>query len=375
MISESLKSLRPTWYEIDVDAIKKNVIELRRLVGDDVSIFACMKRNGYGCGVVASSRACIEAGAHGIAVGNADDAVAVRKDGLSCPILVYPGSLASSASEFLEMDLIPTISTVDDAVAWDAALSKRHGVFLKVDVGLLRAGTMFNKTSEFFERVKSLKNLNAIGLYSHFFSYGAKKTTEHYMWQFNAFELACNQARLAGLNLKTIMVSSTNAIVDFSKMDLSAVDPGRVIFGLDSSNGARGGHFRPALKSFKTRIATFKPVVDFDVSGYTPPFPIKDGMVIGILPLGWGDGIPRDISDEAQVLVRGCRVPIIKPLHLEHLRVDLTNVPEVDLGDEVVLVGRQGEEEITLSELSKWWGIDEATFHGTMRDHILRVYI
>jgi alanine racemase len=98
-------------------------------------------------------------------------------------------------------------------------------------------------------------------------------------------------------------------------------------------------------------------------------------MVIGVLPIGWGDGLPRRLPDNAVALIHGRRVPLLNPIHLEHLRIDLTDVPEACAGDEVVLIGRQGSAEISLEEVSHAWNVDLATFHGQLRDHVARRYL
>jgi alanine racemase len=374
MTQDPSRGLRPTWYEIDIGAIAHNVRELRRLLGPGVSLYACMKRNAYGCGIAPVSRACLDAGADGIAVGNGDDAAIIRSAGIEGRILVYPGCLPGSAKDVERLDLMPTISTAEEAVAWDAALTRPRDVFLKVDVGLFRAGAMSGDCDSLFREIKRSRNLHPVGLYSHFFSYGADHSRAHYEWQFKRFAEARAAMARVGLEVPINMVSSTNAVLDFPDMDLTGVDPGRLLFGLNATGSARAGSFRPALSAFKTRLATLKRVGNLPLDGYKPPIAIRDDMVIGVLPLGWGDGLPRRISDEARVLVRGRRVPLLNPLHLEHSRVDLTEVPDAELGDEVVIIGRQGSAEISLSECARWWGIDEPTFHGTMRDHVSRVY-
>lgn len=373
---ETSQTLRPTWFEIDLGAIRHNFRELRRLVGPAVAIYACMKRNAYGCGIVPVSKACLEEGAAGIAVGSANDAVAMRIGGIHASILVYPACLADAAPLFERHDLIPTISTEDDAQAWNAALTKPREVFLKVDVGLFRAGTMFNQADRFFSAVKTMSKLKPIGIYSHFFSYGADQSPQNYHWQFRNFEEVIARAKKAGMGGLLYMVSSTNAVLDFPQMDLAGVDPGRLLFGLGASaTGARSGTFRPALSAFKSRVVTLKSTGPLRLSEYRPPFPVRDNMKIGVLPLGWGDGLPRKVGSAAAVLVRGRRAPLLDPIHLEHSRIDLTEIVDAAVGDEVVIVGRQGAAEITLREVVENWGIDEATFHGGMRDHITRIYV
>lgn len=368
--------LRPTWYEIDLGAVRHNVRELRRLVGPRVAIYACLKRNAYGCGAVPVAKACVEAGADGLAAGNIDDAVAIRQAGVRAPLLLYPTCLPDRAPQVAALDLMPSISSAEEAEAWNAAFPGRRKVFLKADVGLLRGGATAAGLAAMLALLPSLPNLEVAGLLGHFFSYGATPGPGHYARQFDRMEAALQAVRAAGIDVPIAMVSSTNAVLDHPEMDLTGVDPGRLLYGLTGSQAPiRQGRFRPALRAFKTRLLLRKEVAPEDADGEAGPFVPRPGMAIGLLPLGWGDGLPRRFGPDAAVLVRGRRAPLLAPVHLEHSRIDLTDCPAARAGDEVVLVGRQGDAEITLAACTAAWGIDGTTFHGQMRDHVPRVYV
>ena len=131
----------------------------------------------------------------------------------------------------------------------------------------------------------------------------------------------------------------------------------------------------PAVRAFKSRLILTKWIEPEDAGGFAGPFQVRERRRIGVLPLGWGDGVPRRIPGPAKALVGGKRVPVVGPVHLEHMRVDLTDVPDAAIGDEVVFLGVQETESITLDQLADCWGIDALDFLGAMRDHIARVYI
>jgi alanine racemase len=182
-------------------------------------------------------------------------------------------------------------------------------------------------------------------------------------------------AAAAGLALSVIMVSSTTAVLDYSDMDLSGVDPGRLLYGVaGGAASARGARLRPAFQSLKTRLIMRKSLGPAETGGHPPPFAVTAGMSIGILPIGWGDGLPRPLPAGSCALIRGRRAPLLDPIHLEHLRIDLTDHPEARPGDEVVLIGRQGDAEIPLDEVLSSWRMDSTTFHASLRDHIERRY-
>jgi alanine racemase len=172
------------------------------------------------------------------------------------------------------------------------------------------------------------------------------------------------------------MVSSTTPVLDYPDMDLSGVDPGRFLYGLHGGAASvRGARLRPACRALTTRLVMMKSLGAADTGGHPPPFPVAAGMVIGILPIGWGDGLPRPLPPGAAALIGGRRAPLLNPVHLEHLRIELTDHPRARPGDEVVLIGRQGDAEITLDEVMQSWRMDATTFHASLRDHIERRYV
>ena len=158
-------------------------------------------------------------------------------------------------------------------------------------------------------------------------------------------------------------------------MDLNGVDPGSILFGLKPSPvPSRDLSMRPAVRAFKSRLILTKWIEPQDAGGFTGPFPVGERRRVGVLPLGWGDGIPRRIPGQAVALTSGRRVPVLGPVHLEHMRVDLTAAPDAAVGDEVAFLGTQWEESITIDELTECWGIDGLDFLGGMRDHIPRIH-
>jgi len=189
--------------------------------------------------------------------------------------------------------------------------------------------------------------------------------------------MRCREAAAAaGLQLPVVMVSSTTPVLDHPDMDLSGVDPGRLLYGLqDGAISARGARLRPAFRALKTRLVMMKQLGAADTGCHQPPFPVAPGMLIGILPIGWGDGLPRRLPPGAVALIGGRRAPLLNPVHLEHLRIDLTGYPRAHPGEEVVLIGRQGDAEITLDEVIQSWRVDATTFHASLRDHIERRYV
>lgn len=367
------EALRPTWYEIDLDAIAENFRSLRAAVGPDVAIYACLKRNAYGCGAVAVARRLARDGAEGLALGNVYDAIAIRAAGVHLPILLYPTCLPEQAETLRRHDLIASVSSAEEAVAWDVACRGRLKAFVKIDAGAFRAGALPRAARATFAAFKSVRRLELVGAYSHFLL--PQEDDAHAQWQLANFQKAVATADELGVELPVRMVAGTAVVLSYPEMDLNGVDPGRMLYGVRAlPNPKRGFSLRPALRAFRSRLIMVKDVEPADAEGGQAPFELTSPMRIGLLPLGWGDGFPRVKPDGASALVRGRRVPLLPPVHLEHLRVDLTEVPEARLGDEITLVGRQGEAEIAMEEVARQWGLGPAEFYALLRDHVPRAY-
>ena len=377
-LSKSTSLLRPTWFEIDLDAISHNLRQLRRMVGSGVAIYACLKRNAYGCGAVPVAQVVQREGADAIAVGNINDALAIREAQVSLPILLYPNCLASEAGPaVMRYRLMPTVSSVDDVAAWEqAAAGGRLDVFAKIDVGLFRGGAMPREALALLRRIADSNVLGLAGAYAHLHGYDPATGDDYAAWQFRNFRTVMREAASHRIDVPVRMVASTSVVLQHPEMDLNGVDPGGILYGLKPSPvPGRDLPLRPAVRAWKSRLILTKWIEPDDAGSFPGPFPVTERRRIGVLPLGWGDGIPRRISGHATALVGGRRVPVAGPVHLEHMRVDLTDAPGAAIGDEVVFLGTQRTETITLDELTGGWGIDALDFLGGMRDHIARVYV
>ena len=369
--------LRPTWFEIDLDAIAHNLRQLRRMVGAGVAIYACLKRNAYGCGAVPVAKVMQRGGADAIAVGNINDALAIREAQVSLPILLYPNCLASDAGPaVMRCRLMPTMSGVDDVAAWEqAAAGGNLDVFAKIDVGLFRGGAMPREALALLRRIADSNVLRLAGAYAHLHGYDPATGSDYAQWQFQKFQTVMGEAASCGIDVPVRMVANTSVVLQHPQMDLNGVDPGGILFGLKPSPvPSRDLPMRPAVWAFKSRLILTKWIEPDDTGGFTGPFPVSERRRIGVLPVGWGDGVPRHIPGQAVALTGGQRVPVVGPVHLEHMRVDLTGVPDAEVGDEVVFLGTQEAETITIDQLTECWGIDGLDFLGGMRDHIPRIH-
>ena len=364
--------LRGSWYEIDLGAVRNNYRQLRSHLPSGVRIYACLKRNGYGCGAAPMANALASEGVDGFAVSSVLDAISIRKTGIVQPILLYPGTLPAAGLMIEALDLTVSISSLDELERWRSAMTRTRA-FIKVDLGFFRAGVTPREAGPLLSAAQRCPDVKVAGIYAHMSELPTSKPSDAGLQLCRMREVlaeldACGDRPLIA------MMSSTEGVLAHPEMDLDAVDPGALFIGLaEGHNPVRHLALQPALRTICTTVVAVKRLDASlgavpEISGFRP------GMILGVLGIGWGDGLPRQIPSSAEAIVAGKRVPLLPPAHLEHLRIDLTKVPEARFGDKVVLLGRQGDQVITHEEVASFWGTDVIGVYAGLRDHIPRIY-
>jgi len=352
---------------VDLAAIRHNTKEIRRVIGPDRFFFAAIKGNAYGHGLVEVARAVLESGADGLSMVHVSDAVILRDAGIIAPILLFGGNLGDPATlDSVERhDLIVTVVDAESIAFLAANASRDVRVFLKIDVGLERLGCRPEDAVDLVRAIASAERLRLEGVYTHmngdglYGDGGAESDLTRFVdWQFRKFTGVLEELDSNGIEPpRTIAVSSPGLMMG-DRMMLNGVDVGRLLFGLMPDIPAGVGlDLRPALRGLTSRLLQVKAL---DRTEFLPEagFEVRPGMRIGVMPMGHGDGL--DSVHAGEVLVRGRRAPLIG-LFYEHARLDLTSIPEAAAGDEVVIIGRQAEAEITLAEVVRHQGLRAST--------------
>lgn len=349
---EAPQPLRPSWLEIDLEAARANVALVRELVGRERTMFAVIKADGYGFGAVTMGRAFLEGGADALGVADAAEGVRLRRAGITSPVLVYPSGLPESMSEVVAHGLTPVITHLDAARAVAAAAPDGgHGAFVKVDVGLERLGVPAEHAVKAIRAMLELRGLRLAGVCAHPHA-PAGADPAYVDWQLGRFTAVLDELAAQGVEVPVRLLASTPLVLRFPHTYLNAVDPGRMLYGIAyPGDGERGARLRPALGGLKCRLIEVKAIEPRARFAAQAPFPVDGPMRLGVIPLGVADGLMQ--LHAGRVLVRGRSAPILGGPSLEHTRVDLTAVPEAQIGDEVVVIGRQGEAEIALTEVAE----------------------
>lgn len=350
------QGFEPNALDVDLCAIQHNARSLRRAIGPAVSLYAALKCDAYGFGLVPVAHALVSAGVDAVAVSRMQDAIELRSGGLAVPILLYAGAEVTPAlvRAVEDYELTPTVLDQGSAETLSRHLQSERGVFIKIDVGQRRLGSEPRAVRAFVEVIMGLPNLRLDGVYTHMAVPADPEGANYVEREFALFEDCLSELDAAGLLPPVRMAASSSVLRLFDRMNLTAVDPGRTYFGTAPDGPATASlALHCALRSLRTRLLQTK-VVDDDPRRPPPLVPVIDGMRLGVIPLGTADGLDR--ASAAYALVRGRRVPLVEPISLEHCRIDLTDCPDASVGEEVVVIGAQGDEMITLDDVASHRG-------------------
>jgi alanine racemase len=346
-----MRRLRPSWLEVDLDAARANLAHVRGLIGPERTLFAVVKADGYGFGAEAMGRAFLEAGADALAVADGSEGVRLRDRGVAAPILVYPSGLPGAMGELVARDLIPTVTDLEGARAVAAAASPAgHGAFVKVDVGLERLGVPAEAAVKLILTMLELPRFRLAGVCAHPHAHAADDRG-YVDWQLGRFTAVLDELAVHGVEVPIRLLASTPLVLRYPHTYLNAVDPGRMLYGIAlEGDGPGAASLRPVLRALKSRLVEAKEIEPRERFTAQAPFPVTAPMRFGVIPLGAADGLGQ--LHAGRVLVRGRSVAVLGSPSLEHTRIDLSGVPEARVGDEVVVIGRQGNGEISPAEVA-----------------------
>ena len=364
--------LRPNTLEIDLDAAAHNVRAVRGLVGAERKVFAVVKADGYGYGAAEMGAVFLRNGADYLAVADLSEGVRLRQSGISAPVLVYPNSLPEAAADALAHDLIPTLVDLEAAHAYSHAATGPCEIFVKVDVGLERLGVPADQAVKTIRAMLELKHLRLAGICAHPHS-EVGSDPAYADWQLGRFTAVVDELEALGIRVPVRLLAATPFVLRFPHTYLNAVDPGRMLYGITFPGETPPVPLRPALRALTTRVIALKELTPRERFAEAAPFPVTAPMRLGVVPMGSADGLRW--LHAGRVLVRGRAAPIIGSPSLEHTRIDLTGVPDARVGDDVVIIGRQGDLEISPAEVAARHGLGLHHVATIVGPRVVRSYI
>ena len=349
------KLLGSTWVEINLDAIANNVKNIKKLIGEKKELMAVVKGNAYGHDILEIASVVLNNGATRLAVARLEEGIFLRKTGITVPILILGLTLKQQAELLVSYDITPTVCEFKMAEKLSESAVKMNRmakIHIKVDTGMGRIGIFPHDSIRFIKRIRALKNVKIEGIFTHF-SVADEKDKSYTEAQFKKFIEVLTILEKEGIRIPVKHVGNSATLLDFPHMWLDLVRPGISIYGLYPSTEVRKTIELIPAHSFRTRIVFLKELPTGECISYGRTYTTnKKRTVVASLPLGYADGFNRLLSNQGKALVRGKRVSVIGRVCMDQTMIDVTNLPQVEIGDEVVLWGRQGQEEITVEEIA-----------------------
>jgi alanine racemase len=341
-------------------------MRLQRHVGPGVTICAVVKCDAYGHGSEGCARALEEEGACWFGVTSTDEGVALRDAGVSSRILILVGAWRGEEEAALRYGLTPTVSRFEDveAVALAAARMGRREpvpIHLKLDTGMARLGLSLSELDNFAERIKNARQVELEGVFSHLASAEVLDAADALRQQVR-FDHAVDTLASHGLHPPIRHLANSSATLGRPDSWYNFVRPGMAIYGYELPLVHRDGKaveqyellgLKPAL-SWKTRILSLRNVPAGQALGYNGVYVTRVPARVAVIAAGYGDGLYRRLSPGGYVLLRGQRAPFVGRISMDLAIVDVSHVAGAEIGDEVVLIGRSGDERITAVDHARW---------------------
>ncbi len=350
------------WAEVDLSALQANLGWIRHHVGPGVKIITVVKADAYGHGLKQIAALLMQSGTDIFGVANLTEAQTIRSVGQGWPILMLGACLPEEVDGAVRDDVMPTISSFEEArVFSDAAAQRRKRalVHIKVDTGMGRLGIAAGRAVEVVESVARLPHLSVDGIYTHYSS--AEDNGDFSRAQTEQFETVVKALRAKKLLPALVHANNSAALLQEPRALYNVIRPGLLVYGVVPPGMSRATpslrkHIQPAL-SLKCRVSFVKEIPKGTPLSYGRTFVAPRPMRVTTLTAGYGDGYPRAASNRAAELIRGQRCPVLGRVTMDQTLVDVSRVPAVQSGDEAVLIGKQGQDEITVGELSAWCGL------------------
>lgn len=345
---------RLAWIEVDSRAVKNNLSVIQEKVGPKVKIMAVVKANAYGFGAVGVAQIAQDFGVDYFGVSSFYEARELRNHGIKLPILILGYTPAENYEDMVNYDITATIKDLSVAKALVTAARRKEKiakVWVKVDTGMHRLGLEPDQVLYFVKKLQDFPNLQIEGIFTHFAD--ADSDPEFTKIQFERFKKVIAELEKNGINIPIKSAAASGGIFNLPESHLNMVRTGLAMLGLNrDSNSKFSTEMKPAL-TFKTEVVQTHDLQVGESVGYGRAFKVTRPSKIATMAVGYGDGFRRAPENWGEVLIRGQRVPLAGRVSMDQSAVDITDLAEdIRAGEEVVLIGKSGAEEITAEEVA-----------------------
>ena len=341
-----LEELRPTWAEIDLDALAHNLRVVRGRL-DGPGVLAVVKADAYGHGAVPVARRLEREGVDGLGVALVEEGVEIRRAGVTTPVLVMGGFAPAQADLLLSHDLTAAVFHVAHVEALAAAAARRWSparVHVKIDTGMGHLGVPAEQLAGFADRLMTTAGVDVEGAFSHL-AVAEEPGDPFTSQQIQRFLKAVATLKGRGLRPMLLHLANSAAVIDHRAAWMNLARPGLLLYGYNPVRRGALLPVRPVL-ALRSRIICLKEVASGSTVGYGRTWRAAGPARIATLAIGYADGLPGAAGNSGSVLIRGSRAPIVGRVSMDQTTVDVTGLPEVDLGDAATVIGADGEDAI-----------------------------
>lgn len=372
------KILRPAWAEIDLDAIAYNTRNIKKLIGDK-DLIAVVKANCYGHGVIGIIPTLLENGVSRFAVAMISEALEIRDNKITTPVMILGFTPLYLGEELINNNIEQTVYDLDYAKELSKialTLNKKAKIHIAIDTGMGRIGFLPNEKSiDNITEICSLEGIEVIGIFTHF-STSDEKDKEYSHEQFTKMLSVMDTLKKRGIDIPLKHVANSGAIIDLPDTYLDAVRAGIILYGyypsdeIDKNNLA----LKPAL-TLKATITNVKTLEKDMYVSYGRTFKTSNETIVATIPVGYADGYLRKLAENGKVIIKGEFAPIIGRICMDQFMIDVTNIPDVKIGDEVILLGEKNGLKYNADDMAK--KLDTINYEVTcmLKSRLPRVYI
>ncbi|MEP6923297.1 MAG: alanine racemase [Pyrinomonadaceae bacterium] len=348
---------RPTWAEINLNNLAMNYRALRRFVGENVKVMAVVKADAYGHGALSCAKMLVQEGADWFGVALPEEAFELRESGIEQPILSLGGFWHGQEKFCLQNRITPIIYRLDMAESLDRAAREVNliaDVHVKIDTGMGRLGIRFEAIPEFAEALRQFKNLRVDGLMTHFAAADDLKSNDFTDQQTTKFTSAVDIFQAKGFRPTWRDLANSPATLAHKNTWGNLVRIGGALYGIGKDIFPKSETVENLLPvmSIRSKITLLKNVPKGETLGYSRTFQTNRDSLIATVPIGYNDGMPRALSNKGKAIVNGYFVPIVGRVSMDLTILDVTDLPHVEMFDEVIFAGSKGSKQITVEEMA-----------------------
>ena len=372
------KILRPAWAEIDLDAIAYNTRNIKQLIGNK-DLIAVVKANCYGHGAIDIIPTLLENGASRLAVAMISEALEIRENKITAPIMILGFTPLYLGEELINNDIEQTVYDLDYARELSKialSFNKKAKIHIAIDTGMGRIGFLPNEKSiDDITEIYSLEGIDVVGIFTHF-STSDEKDKEYSHQQFTKMMSVIDELEKRGIDIPLKHVANSGAIIDLPNTYLDAVRAGIILYGYYPSDEVNKSNLalKPAL-TLKATITNVKTLEKDMYISYGRTFKTTNKTIVATIPVGYADGYIRKLGENGKVIIKDQFAPIIGRICMDQFMIDVTNIPDVKIGDEVILLGEKNNLKYNADDIAEKLGTINYEVTCMLKSRLPRVYI